>query len=178
MPRKMTGPSNNQPTTNLEIWQSAMKWVNSNRSLICQIASPYCKYMAADKDDLFQEATIAAFKALIVVRKKQAPHRFVSFFRVIFKTNCIKLSSGIPAIHALEDYLADQFQEEEPIVPENHQIEQALQGVSKRQHEVCTWILKQPDPVGTPELALHFKVSRRHACRLIQNSIQRITEAA
>jgi DNA-directed RNA polymerase specialized sigma24 family protein len=174
----MTNPSNNPPTSNHEIWLSAIQWVNANRNLICQIASPYSKYMVADKDDLFQEATIAAFKALIVTRKKQAPHRFMSFFRVIFKTNCIKLSTGIPTIHALEDYLADSIQEEEPIAPETHQIEQALQGVSKRQHEVCTWILRQPDPVGTPELALHFKVSRRHACRLIQNSIQRITEAA
>ena len=174
----MTDPSNNPPTTNHEIWQSAMQWVNANQNLICQIASPYRKYMVADDDDLFQEATIAAFKALIVTRKKQAPQRFMPFFRVIFKTNCIKLSTGIPTIHVLEDYLADDLQEEEPIAPKTHQVEQALQGVSKRQHEVCTWILRQPDPVGTPDLALHFKVSRRHACRLIQNSIQRITEAA
>jgi hypothetical protein len=35
--------------------------------------------------------------------------------------------------------------------------------------------LQQPEPVSTPDLAREFKVSRRHACRLISSSIERIS---
>ena len=48
--------------------------------------------------------------------------------------------------------------------------------VSRRQREVCRWLLQQPTPVSTPDIAKEFKVSRRHACRLVSDSIQRIQE--
>jgi RNA polymerase sigma factor (sigma-70 family) len=165
--------------TNQETWQTALQWVESNRPLIRRIAAPYLRHMAADSDDLLQEAALAAFQALRAVRRKQAAGQFTSYFRVIFKTHCLKLASGIQTVHSLEDYLPYRSeQEEERPTPEPRQIEQALEQVSKRQREVCTWILGQAEPVSTPELAQHFKVSRRHACRLIHNSIARLTRAA
>jgi DNA-directed RNA polymerase specialized sigma24 family protein len=81
--------------TNQETWQTALQWVESNRPLIRRIAAPYLRHMAADSDDLLQEAALAAFQALRAVRRKQAPEQFTCYFRVIFKTHCLKLASGI-----------------------------------------------------------------------------------
>ena len=173
-----TPTQNNQQTDNRETWEMALQWVSANRKLIRQIASPYIRHMSADSSDLFQEAAIAAFKALIATRKKEKPGQFVPFFRVIFKTNCIKLASGIQAMHNLEEHhLACSERREEPEDQSTIRIEEALQAVSTRQREICIWLLEQPEPVSTPEIAQKFKVSRRHACRLISDSIQRISRA-
>ena len=166
---------NSQQTGNREIWETAIQWVSANRRLIRQIASPYIRHMSADSNDLSQEAAIAAFKAIIASRKKDKPDQFIQFFRVIFKTHCIKLASGIQAVNILEEhYLPYPEKSEEAEDQGAVRIEEALQAVSKRQREVCRWLLQQPEPVSTPELAKKFKVSRRHACRLISGSIQRI----
>ncbi|MBU0909602.1 MAG: sigma-70 family RNA polymerase sigma factor [Proteobacteria bacterium] len=168
--------ANIQQTDSNEMWAMAMQWVSENRKLIRQIASPYIRHMAADSNDLFQEAAIAAYKALISSQKKEKPNQFVPFFRVIFKTNCIRLASGIQTVQSLEDYqLPCPEKPEESDELETGRIEEALQAVSKRQREICIWLLQQPEPVSTPDLARKFKVSRRHACRLISSSIERIS---
>lgn len=153
-----------------------MQWVSANRKLIRQIAAPYRQHMAAENADLLQEANIAAFKALSAARKKAKPEQFVPFFRVIFKTNCIKLASGIQTVHCFEVHnLSGPDQRPEPEEPElTEAIETALQSVSKRQREICVWLLEQPKPVSTPALAREFNITRRHACRLISNSIKSI----
>ena len=159
-----------------EMWEMAMQWVSANRKLIRQIASPYRRFMVAENADLFQEATIAAFKALLAARKKEKPEQFVPFFRVIFKTNCIKLASGIQTEHCLEVHnLPGPGRSEEQEDYENSEaVGKALETVSKRQREICIWLLEQPEPASTPDLAEEFNISRRHACRLISNSIKRI----
>jgi len=159
-----------------EMWKKAMLWVSTNKKLIRQIASPYRFYMAAESSDLFQEATIAAFKALLASRKKEKPKQFVPFFRVIFKTNCIKLASGIQTEHCLEVHnLPGPARREEQEDFENTEaVEKALATVSKRQRQVCIWLLEQSEPASTPELAKEFNISRRHACRLVSSSIKRI----
>ena len=108
----------NQKTGNRKIWAMAMEWASTNRKLIRQIASPYLRFMQADGNDLFQEATIAAFKALIATRKKENPEQFVPYFRVIFKTNCIKLASGIQTVSSLEEYHLP-CPDEQPFLLEN-----------------------------------------------------------
>lgn len=162
-----------------EAWKKAMQWVSINRQLIRHIAAPYRRFMSADGNDLLQEAIIAAFKALIVTRKKEKPAQFVQYFRVIFKTNCIKLASGVQTVPSLEEYLlscSDEPDEQEE--PETGLVEEALKAVSERQREVCLWLLQQPEPVSTPDLAREFKVSRRQACRLISSSIEKISGAS
>ena len=159
-----------------ETWSMAQQWVFANKKLIRQIASPYFRFMAGDKEDLYQEAIIAAFKALVVSRKKRKQEQLVCYFRVIFKTNCIQLASGIQTVHCLEDYfLPSQEQEEKIHEPEKEKIRQALTVVTTRQREICLWLLQQPVPVGTRDIAREFNISRRHACRLVNNSIQRIS---
>jgi len=173
---KMTRPVFfDQQAVSNEMWETAMQWVSANEKLVRQVASPYRRFMAADNTDLIQEATIAAFKASIVARKKAKPKQFVNFFRVIFKTYCLKLASGIQTEHSQEVHnLPVPDHEEEPDYENSEKVEKALETVSKRQREICFWILEQPEPVSTPDLAREFNISRRHACRLVSSSIKRI----
>ena len=176
MTRPMQG---NQKLSSQETWPMAQQWVSANRKLIRQIASPYFRFMAGDTEDLYQEATIVAFKALVTSRKKGKPEQFIPFFRVIFKTSCIKLASGIQTVHCLEDYfLPSPEPPTETREPKISEIKQALTAVTKRQREICLWLLQQPTPVSTPCIAKEFKVSRRHACRLVSTSIQKISGAS
>lgn len=169
-----------QQTISNEIWEMAMQWVSENRKLIRQIASPYRRHMAADNADLVQEATIAAYKALLVARKKAQYKQFVPFFRVIFRTNCIKLASGIQTEFCLEihNLSVPDLRKEKQDSEDAELVEEALKSVSKRQREICIWLLEQPEPASTSELAKEFNITRRHACRLISNSIKRIAGAS
>ena len=163
-----------------EMWKMAMQWVLANRKLVRQIASPYFRHMMAESEDLLQEATLAAFKALLAARKKAKPKQFVPFFRVIFKTNCIKLASGIQTEYCQEvhNLPGPEHEEEQEDFEDPELVEEALKSVSKRQREICLWLLEQSEPASTPELAKEFNISRRHACRLISNSIKQIAEAS
>jgi len=164
-----------------ETWTTAIKWVAENERFIQKIAAPYTRHMVADRNDLRQEAVIAAFKAMITTRQKARPEQLPVFFRVIFKTNCIKLASGIHTVHCLEDHFfheACEEQGERKWDEESPKIDAALKKVSRRQREVCLWLLHQPVPISTPEIAKKFRVSRRHACRLISRSIQKIAESS
>lgn len=168
--------------TTHETWEIALQWVSANQKIIRQIASPYLRFMVAEKNDLLQEAAIAAFNAANTARKKDKPEHFIKFFRVIFKTNCIKLASGIQTVHCLDDnfliYADCREESKYSDETEGHKIEKALQKVSIRQRQICYWLLQQQIPVGTPDIARKFRVSRRHACRLVSSSIQRITETS
>lgn len=172
----MTCPLLTDQPSNQKTWSTALHWVSLNRKLIRQIAAPYIKFMAGDYEDLYQEATIASVKALITSRKKESPERFIQFFRVIFKTSCVKMASGIQTVHCLEDSFLPfpEKHEDEIKEPEALEIEQALMAVSKRQREICLWLLQQSTPVSTPDIAKEFSISRRHACRLVSESIQRL----
>lgn len=162
-----------------EVWDMAQQWVATNQKLVRQIATPYRRFMASDNQDLYQEATIAAYKAFISTKKKRSPERFTPFFRVIFQTNCIKLSSGIQTVHCMEDYFLPILEQAETTrEPKEEEVQLALSKITERQREVCLWILEQPTPASTPDIANKFKVSRRHACRLVSNSIQNITGAS
>jgi len=176
----MTRPmQSKQQLSNREIWAMAQQWVSTNKKLIRRIASPYFKFMAGDYEDLYQEAIIAAFKALVISRKKKKQKLFVRYFRVIFRTNCILLASGVQTVHCLEDYFLPSPEQEEKIKePENEEINQALTAVTRRQKEICLWLLQQPVPACTRDIAKEFNVSRRHACRLVMHSIQRISGAS
>ena len=86
------------------------------------------------------------------------------------------MASGIQTVHCLEDYLlpSPEKPNEETSEPEEIEIEQALQAVSKRQREICRWLLQQSTPASTPDIAREFNISRRHACRVVSESIQKI----
>lgn len=153
-----------------------MRWVSENQDLVRQMAHTYRRHMLAENADLMQEATIAAFKAIKASRRKGQPGELQRFFRVIFKTNCIKLASGVqtaecPEIHKLP--LSDEQHDEEEVF-DRKEIEKALKRMTRRQREVCNWLLTQPEPVSIPAIARQFQITTRQACRLINCSIKRI----
>ena len=177
----MTDPTDQPRDTDQETWLKARRWVTENMRLIHWIANPYRNHMAADEDDLLQEATMAAFQALTTAEKKQAAQRFVPFFRVIFKTRCLRLASGIQTVQPANDVLLDACTlEAAPPLPEPLPIEidAALRGLSQREREICRWILNQERPVNMHQAAEHFHLSRRHFSRLLHNILYQLADAA
>jgi RNA polymerase sigma factor (sigma-70 family) len=164
-----------------ETWELSLQWVHANRRFIRRLASPYVKHMAADRDDLYQEAAIAAYKAFITCHEKGESNRFVPYFRVIFKTSCLKMASGVRTIDFLEDYQFTYPEEEEETVipdPEQKKIEEALKTVTRKQREICVWLLQQHEPVKFKDISKQFKVSRRHAFRMMSNIYERLSQVA
>lgn len=165
-----------------QLWEEALRWVATHKTLIRVIASPYRQHIAGDLDDLHQEAVIAAYKALLEVDRKKTPEEFGQFFYVIFKTSCISMARGTRKIHCLEDYFLHHRKKEEgkaiPREPSMAEIRKAFRVMSERQREICIWLLRQPTPANTRDLAQHFQFSRRQACRLINFSISRIEKAS
>ena len=158
-----------------ELWQAAVNWVAANRKLVYQIAAPYSRHMAADSNDLIQEANISAFKALRVARAKKTPDKFTVFFHVIFKTNCIRQAAGIRTSHNDFRRLGKSDKRRKTVRPgKRRAMNRAFNTMTRRQREVCTWLLKQPVPVSTHDMARKFRISHRHARRLVNNSIRRI----
>ena len=177
----MTGPIDQPRTTDEATWLQARQWVAANMRLVHWIADTYRIFMAADEDDLLQEATLAAFQALTTAEKKQAAQRFVPFFRVIFKTRCLRLASGIQTVQPANDVLLDACAlEAAPPLPEHLpiDIDAALRGLSQREREICRWILNQERPVNMHQAAEHFHLSRRHFSRLLHNILYQLAEAA
>ena len=177
----MTDPTDQPRDTDQETWLTARRWVTENMRLIHWIANPYRNHMAADEDDLLQEATLAAFQALTTAEKKQAAQRFVPFFRVIFKTRCLRLASGIQTVQPANDVLLDACTlEAAPPLPEPLPIEidAALRGLSQREREICRWILNQERPVNINQAAEYFHLSRRHISRLLHKGLKHLSEAA
>ena len=177
----MTDRTDQPRDTDQETWLKARRWVTENMRLIHWIANPYRNHMAADEDDLLQEATMAAFQALTTAEKKQAAQRFVAFFRVIFKTRCLRLASGIQTVQPVNDVLLDACAlEAAPPLPEHLpiDIDAALRGLSQREREICRWILNQERPVNMHQAAEHFHLSRRHFSRLLHNILYQLAEAA
>ena len=127
----MTGPIDQPRTTDEATWLQARQWVAANMRLVHWIADTYRIFMAADEDDLFQEATLAAFQALTAARKKQQGHRFVPFFRVLFKSQCLRQAGGIQTVHATNDSLFDFWIQEEELPrsePRPFEIDRAQSG--------------------------------------------------
>ena len=66
----MTAPSAIHITSSQLTWLAATQWVQAHTHVVRWEAAPFAPYMAGDDDDLFQEAIIAAFKALMEVQNQ------------------------------------------------------------------------------------------------------------
>jgi RNA polymerase sigma factor (sigma-70 family) len=177
----MTGMIDQPHRTDEDTWLVARKWVAENMRLVHWIAAPYHTYMAADEGDLLQEAILAAFQALTAARKKREEQRFVPFFRVIFRTHCLRLASGIQTVHLANDVLPDActVEEETPrSEPLPLEIDAALRNLSGRERDICRWILDQDRPVNINQAAEYFHLSRRHISRLLHKGLKHLSEAA
>lgn len=159
-------------------WKTAISWVQSNHTLVDCIAGPYRRYMASSSEDIEHEAILAAFCALSTLAKKGQPSKkFGSYFRVQFKTKCIKMAKG-GMNNSFQDI--DQI----PTIPSEHEceeidheiIEQALQKMSSRQRQISRWILTQPTPVSTNRIAQEFGICNRTVRNIVCNAIKRVED--
>ena len=174
----MTAPSAIHITSSQLTWLAATQWVQAHTHVVRWEAAPFVPYMAGDDDDLFQEAIIAAFKALREVQN-QDPQQVITYFRTIFRTQCLKMAIGLRPAHFSYEYLVcTASREEEEYLPEPQPEETlaAMQRVEDRDRQICRWILQQPFPVSTEETAYHFNLSRRQVCRILQSATDHIIQ--
>jgi len=159
-------------------WQTAILWVQSNDALVRHVASPYSRYMASGSKDIEQEAILTAFCTLEVLKKKRVDEsRLGAYFRVNFRTRCIRMATGI-AVSSFANI--DQIPAMAPDL-DNHDldhsvIEQALQGISSRQRLISRWILEQQRPVSTTIVASEFGICSRTVRAIISNAVKQIKE--
>ena len=157
-------------------WKAAISWVQSNHTLIGYISAPYRKHMSSDARDIEQEAILAAFCTLSVIAKKKASsHKFGAYFRVQFRTRCIKMATGGMGNDFNNiDQIASSPYEQKYEVLDHETIEQALQRMSNRQRQISRWILAQPTPVNTAIVAKEFGICGRTVRAIVCNAIKRV----
>jgi len=157
-------------------WQKAISWVESNRTLVEQIAAPYRRYMAANWKDIEQEAILAAFNVLdILADQAQDSSLFGAYFRVQYRTRCIKTAAGgmfgiVDDTEKIPSAPAEQRNDD----LEHEIMEQALQKMSPRQRQISGWILAQPTPVSITCTAKAFGITDRAVRILLCNAIRRL----
>lgn len=157
-------------------WRAAISWVHSNHILVRSIAAPYSSYMASGNKDVDQEAILTAFSTLTLLAEKgEHIGRFGAYFRVLFRTRCIKMATG-----GMVTYLDDINQILTiPTEQKNHEldreiIEQALQKMTNRQRQIFRWVLSQPHPVNMTKIARQFGIEKRAVRYLLSNAIRQV----
>ena len=115
-------------------------------------------------------------RLFLLPKKKEKEDRFGPYFRVIFRTNCIKLASGIRSISLEEIPRMPASEPSEWLEKKEDRriIVRGLGQLTKRERQTCNWLLQQPKPASAPDLANEFKITKRHAFRLISNSLNRL----
>ena len=165
-------------TTKSKQWKAAMHWVKCNQTLIGHIAAPYRKYMASGSKDIEQEAILAAFCTLtILTKKKEHVSRFGAYFRVQFRTRCIKMATG-GMTSSIRDIgqIASHPSEKNNAEPNEKMMDEALQSMSNRQRQIAGWVLAQPSPVNTTAIAEEFGIRGRTVRSIICNAINRVEQ--
>jgi DNA-directed RNA polymerase specialized sigma24 family protein len=168
----------NEILTREEAWELAVKWLSANRKLVRAVATPYRKHMFADREDLLQEALIAAFKAILASREKGKTRSLTRYFIVNFRSQCMKLSYGIRAEENMEDheFIWDEYEDEDE--RDWGKIEEALQVTGSRNQAICLWLLKHPGSLTTRDIGRHFNITQRHARRVIRTVTQQLSGGA
>ena len=157
-------------------WKTAISWVQSNHTLVDCIVGPYRRYMASSPKDIEHEAMLAAFCTLSTLAEKGQPgSKFGSYFRVQFRTRCIKIASGGMGNNLNDIEQIPSIAPEQEFREMDHRIiEQALQKMSNRQRQVSRWILTQATPVSTNRIALEFGICGRTVRNIVCNAIKRV----
>jgi DNA-directed RNA polymerase specialized sigma24 family protein len=131
--------------------------------------------MGVDREDLLQEALIAAFNAILTSREKKSTRLLARYFIVNFRSQCMKLAYGIRAEENAEDheFIWDEYEDEDE--RDWGKIEEALQGTSSRHQAICLWLLKHPGSLTTRDIGRHFNITQRHARRVIRTVTQQLS---
>lgn len=175
LPSLRSGEKNNTSR-----WHLAQTWVKSNRVLIWCIAGPYYRYMSCEVYDLESEALLTAYQVLTLLSRKGKSLALMSrYYRVMFRTRCIELATGVRVIDCdierIPSDAPDTFAwQQEELNPET--IQNALQVLTNRQRQISEWILAQPTPINTTTAGKQFGIQARAVRSIIKNAIRRIED--
>lgn len=157
-------------------WQLATSWTSSNHVLIRCVAAPYYAHMGCSSKDLESEALLIAYQTIALLLQSGRDLSCIGrYFRVSFRTHCIKLTMGVRIVSDVEVHRLPVTMESleksslEPVV-----IERALGELTRRQQQVARWVLAQPTPVNADEIGRRFGISSRGVRSLISSAISRI----
>lgn len=164
--------------TKADRWHLAQSWVKSNKVLIWCIAGPYYKFMSCEPHDLEGEALLAAYKVLTLLNRQQKSLSLMKpYFRVVFRTRCIGLTSGLPAAeYEIERIPAVEWETCRQEEPDESAIRASLQVLTNRQRQISEWILAQPTPVSTTTIGKRFGIGSRTVRAILSNAIRRIEQ--
>jgi len=158
-----------------ELWFLAQTWVKSNHVLIWCIAAPYFKYMPCDLQDLENEALLTAYQVMSGLMHNDKKISLMNrYYRVVFRTRCIKLTTGMIVTNCDIDQMPAPDQEQKQQELDQEVIQEALQVLTNRQRQISQWILSQPRPVSTRMVAKKYGVQRRTIQAIVSNAIDRI----
>ncbi len=157
-------------------WKTAISWVQSNHTLVDCIVGSYRRYMASSPKDIEHEAILAAFCTLSTLAQKEQPgSKFGSYFRVQFRTRCIKMATGGMGNNFKDIDQIPLISSEQRVKEIDHEIiEQALQKMSNRQRQISRWILTQATPASTNLIAQEFGICGRTVRNIVCNAIKRV----
>jgi DNA-directed RNA polymerase specialized sigma24 family protein len=132
--------------------------------------------MASNSKDIEQEAILAAFYTLsILANRAEENNKFGAYFRVQFRTRCIKMATGgmVGCIDDI-DQIPSTNSEQKTDDLDLEMMQQALQRMSNRQRQLSEWILAQPTPVSTTIVAKKFGIRSRTVRAILCNAVNRI----
>jgi DNA-binding CsgD family transcriptional regulator len=164
--------------TKADRWHLAQSWVKSNKVLIWCIAGPYYKFMSCEPHDVEGEALLAAYKVLTLLNRQQKSLSLMNpYFRVVFRTRCIGLTSGLPATeYEIEQIPAAEWETCRQEEPDENAIRASLEVLTNRQRQISEWILAQPTPVSTTTIGNRFGIGSRTVRAILSNAIKRIEQ--
>jgi len=161
---------------NTELWFLAQTWVKSNQVLIRCIATPYYQFMPCDSLDLEHEALLTAFQVMHgLIHKDKKLSLMNKYYRVVFRSRCIKLAHGVPINASLNiDQIASEPKKQSHPYLDEERIQEALQGLTSRQRQISDWILRQDKPVTIAMVAKRYEVQKRTIQAVLSNAIKRL----
>jgi len=160
-----------------EIWFLAQTWVKSNHVLVWCIAAPYYRYMPCDPSDLEHEAILTAYQVMSgLIRKDKKLLLMSRYYRVVFRSRCIKMTTGVIVTNCDISQMPAPDQEQKQQKLDEEVIQEALQVLTNRQRQISQWILSQPTPVSTSVVAEKYGVQRRTIQAILSKAIERIIE--
>lgn len=156
-----------------ELWCLAQAWVKSNPVLISHIAAPYRKHMNCHIQDLTSEALLTSYQVLHALSHDGQDLSLMSrYFRVVFRTQCIKMTTRVNVVDYQIEKISAPIQRTEKLNQEV--IKEILQTLTHRQRQISEWILSQPTPVSTSIVGQKFGINDRTVRVIINNAIKRI----
>ncbi len=157
-----------------DLWFLAQTWVKSNYVLVWCIAAPYYRYMPCDSSDLEHEAILTAYQVMSGLMRKDKKISLMSrYYRVVFRSRCMSLATGVIVTRFDLDRIPGPEQEKQQELDEEL-IHEALRVLTNRQRQISQWILSQPTPVSTSMVAAKYGVQRRTIQAILSNAIDRL----